>query len=109
MTISLKNHPSLLYTEDILNICKPLRCLNITTFANARVDHQGHFSSICTSPDFMLNYVDKAYQNADLHVRKQFNDIGNCLMWDAMDCFGKTAEMLDDAARFNFRHIFTII
>ncbi|MFC3909738.1 helix-turn-helix transcriptional regulator [Legionella dresdenensis] len=35
--------------------------------------------------------------------------MGDYLIWDAIDCSGKTAQMLADSAAFDFKHVFTLI
>jgi DNA-binding CsgD family transcriptional regulator len=105
----LKNSPIFTHTQDIVDLCKPLALFDITTFVNARITKNGELSSLSNHPDFVRNYVEKGYQNADIHVRRDHTNIGNCLMWDAMECYGETEQMIADAAALNNRHIFTVV
>jgi DNA-binding CsgD family transcriptional regulator len=106
----LKYHPTFTHTQDLLDICKPLTRFDITTFVHVRLNHQGGISGLCTNPDFLLNYVEQDYHNADIHVRKNHAELGDCLMWDMMECFGETEKMVADAAvNFDYRHNFTVI
>lgn len=109
MTDVFKTHPSFTHNQEIIGLCNPLAIFNITTFANARITEKQEFSTICTNPNFMSNYIENGYHNADVHVRKNHATMDNCFMWDAMECFGKTEQMILDAAAFNNRHIFTIV
>ena len=86
----LKKHPTLTHTQTLLDICKPLALFDITTFVHVRMNQRGELSGLCTNPNFLINYVDKSYHNADIHVRKNHADLGSCLLWDAMECFGET-------------------
>lgn len=109
MLDELKQHPSLAFTQDIIDLCKPLALFNITTFANARFHQNKTFSSLCTNPNFFRNYLEKGYQHHDIHVHKNNAIIDGCYMWDFMECFGKTEDMLNDARSFDNKHIFTMI
>lgn len=105
----LASHPSLSHTQEINDLCKPLSLFNISTFANARINKNGEFSSLNNNPEFMLHYLDKKYHCADISAKEQLSDIGSYLMWDMATCRGDTEAMLTDAAAFNYRHIFTVI
>lgn len=109
MTNKLLTHPSITHAQDLAEICKPLSIFNITSFANARIDSQGGFSSLCNQPDYLLHYIAKGYHYADVSARKNKFDLGNYLIWDLMECYAETEKMLNDAAEFHYRHIFTII
>lgn len=107
----LQSHPTLLYTQELKNLCKPLECIDITTFSHVRVYNDQRLTVLCNHPDFMLNYAQKKYYAADpcINIKPETIDFGQYLVWDAVDCYGKTAAMMQDAADFDFKHIFTII
>lgn len=95
--------------EDIKTICKPLETFGLTTFANARVNHLGQFSTMNNHPEYAEHYIQQGFYNADISADAAQLDDGNYLMWDLVDCGGKTREMLDAASAFRYKHIFTIV
>ena len=105
----LKNHPSFTETENIKNICDPLKLFNISTFANARISKDNEFSSLCNYPDCLKHYLEQEYHMADISAKNGELNIGPYLMWDLTTARGKTQEMLNSAADFDYKHIFTII
>ncbi len=105
----LKNHASVLHTQEIMKICEPLEQLQISTFSHVRMTNATSFSAIISNPAFMENYLAKQHYNADIHANQKHCHLLNCLMWDHIEAKGQTAEMLQDAAEFQFNHIFTII
>jgi len=105
----LENHPMMLHSQAIKDICSPLNALNITTFSHVRVTNDQSFSCLVTDPDFAENYMKKKHYNADVHADKKHCHLLNCLMWDNIEAKGATAQMLQDAADFQFNSIFTVI
>ena len=105
----LKNHPMIVHSQAIKDICNPLHALNITTFSHVRVNNEQSFSCLVTHPGFAENYMKKKHYNADVHADKNHCHLLNCLMWDNIEAKGATAQMLQDAADFQFNSIFTII
>ncbi|CDZ76566.1 transcriptional regulator EpsA [Legionella massiliensis] len=106
-----QKHPSLLYAQELKALCKPLEYLDISTFSHLRVYKNNRLTVLCNRPDFLLNYAQKKYFDADpcVNINPEPIDFGEYLVWDAVNCQGKTAEMMQDAAAFDFRHVFTII
>ncbi|WP_019215942.1 hypothetical protein [Legionella tunisiensis] len=53
----------------------------------------------------MLNYALKKYYDADpcINIKPGSMDFGQYLVWDAVECYGKTAAMMQDAADFDFK------
>ncbi len=109
MLNKLKNHPTFTQTQDILSLCSPLNSLGITAFSHLRTTKEVTFSGLANNPEFMKNYLTKGYYNADVHIKKNDYQAKQCLMWDAMECDGRTRSMLQDANDFSFKHIFTLI
>ncbi len=107
--LQLKKHPSVLNTQDLVSICHPLTELNISTFSHVRMTKENSFSALVTNPAFMENYITKQHYNVDIHADSKHCHLLNCLMWDNLDAKGQMAEMLQDAADFQYNHIFTII
>lgn len=108
MTIKIYNHPDLIHAQDVKEICSPLEHLNITYFAHVHIDKDRKFSSISNNPDFHEHYIKKEYYNADIHMSSDSN-LGNYIIWDAIDCHGESAQMNKEAEEFGIRHSFTIV
>ena len=107
--MQLKNHPSMVHTQDVATLCQPLAELNISTFSHVRMTRENSFSALITNPAFMENYIAKQHYNADIHADPKHCHLLNCLMWDHIEAKGQVAHMLQDAADFQYNHIFTII
>ncbi|KTC68041.1 Response regulator containing a CheY-like receiver domain and an HTH DNA-binding domain protein [Legionella birminghamensis] len=107
----LKNHPVFLETERLKKLCEPLQHLNISTFSHIRNYNNSNFSLLCNHPEFVLNYAEKEYYNADpcVQIKSEAIDFGEYIVWDMLDCRGLTAAMLKDSAEFNFKHVFTLV
>ena len=108
---ALKKHPTLLYTEDIKSLCKTLEYLGITVFSHLKVFDGNRLTVLCNHPKSLVNYVQKKYYEADpcVNIKREKSDIGQYIMWDNVNCSGKTAAMLADSTSLDFRHVFTII
>lgn len=107
----LRRHPTLLRVHDLNDLCKPLAHLEITTFSHLKVSQGNQLAVLCNHPRSLANYVQKKYYEADpcVNIKLESTDIGQYLVWDAVECRGKTAEMLADSASLDYRHVFTII
>lgn len=108
MSNIILKHPTLNYAQDVIDICKPLKHLDITYFTHVRVDHQDNFSGISNNPEFAEHYLKNKYYNADIHMAKQ-NIFNEFVMWDVIELSGKTKTMDNDAKKFGVKHAFTII
>ena len=107
----LQNHPTLLQTQDLHDLCKPLSFLGVTTFAHLKISPEHQLSVLCNHPTSLINYVHKKYYEADpcVNIKPETTDIGQYLVWDAVQCQGQTADMLADSTSLDYRHVFTII
>lgn len=104
-----KKHPILLHTEELKNLCKPLEILQISIFTHLQVDSNNQLTGLSNNPDCWINYVNKNYYTIDplVGVQPETIDIGQYLVWDAIDSRGEVAAMVQDAYDFNFKHVFT--
>lgn len=96
---------------ELIEICRPLAELNITTFSHIRTYYNKQFNVLCNNSKFLTNYFEKKYYNADpcIQIKAESSEIGQFLVWDVVETRGQTAAMLQDSANFDFRHVFTII
>jgi DNA-binding CsgD family transcriptional regulator len=106
-----RNHPILLYADELKNLCKPLEYLNITTFTHLQVDANNQLTGLSNHPTCWINYMEKNYFDCDplVMTKSEKIDIGRYLVWDTVDCYGEASAMVQDAADFGFKHVFTII
>lgn len=109
--LDLQNHPVYTHANELQSLCAKLASLDITTFSHLRVFEDKKLTVLCNRPDFLLNYQEKKYYEADpcVNIKPESTDFGQYLLWDHVSCSGKTAAMLQDSAEFNFKHVFTII
>ena len=107
MKTKISQHPTLTALDDLKQICKPLQRLNIDYFAHVRIDHEGKFSTVLTSPGFAKAYFKQKFYNVDVHVEKAIA-FGKFIVWDALEYSGNSAQMLKTAQDLDHRHAFTI-
>jgi hypothetical protein len=67
MSNNFKKHPIFNNKDQIVDICSPLKKLDITYFSHANVNQSGEFSGICNNTEFAEHYLRKKYYNADIH------------------------------------------
>ncbi|HEX2548408.1 MAG TPA: LuxR C-terminal-related transcriptional regulator [Gammaproteobacteria bacterium] len=107
MNKKIFSHPALTFSQDIIDICKPLLKLNITYFAHTRVNKKNEFAGLSNNPYFTEHYLKNKYYNADIHLAATQHD--QSIMWDAIERRGKSLKMHEEAAAFGVQHTFTII
>lgn len=105
MSSILINHPNVCFAQDIEAICAPLKKLNITYFAHARITLDKKFSTIGTNPAFTEHYIKNKYYALDIHMAddKRF---GNFFVWDGIDFSEK---LCAEASSLGVNNPFTII
>lgn len=101
-------HPVVVYARDFKEICQPLTKLNISYFSHVHIDTAGKFSAASNHPDFHIHYIKNKYHDSDIHVL-QNDTFDKYVLWDALDCTGKSQQMNEDAEMFGINHTFTII
>lgn len=101
------NHPALLYSAEIKEICKPLAKLGITYFSHVSVDKKGGFAGMSNNPAFHQHYLEKEYYNADVHLAKA--ELGSMIMWDNMPLTGRSALLYQESIAHGVNHTFSLI
>lgn len=100
-------HPSLNFAEELKQICKPLKLLNIAYFAHVQVDKQNQFSALGFEPEFVKLYLDKKYYRYDIHMAQtQQNE--SYIIWDNVERVKESKQLYDDFMDFDIGHTFTI-
>lgn len=101
-------HPSLVFAQDLKEICSPLHDLSIAYFSHVRIDAKGHFSALGLEPDFVQLYLEKRYYNYDIHmVQQRLSE--QYILWDAIERTKESKALYDDFKKFKLNHTFTII
>lgn len=108
MSVIITQHPMITEAQAIADICRPLDIFNINFFSHVTINDQSEMTAIANHPEFVLNYFEKNYHHADIHAAKN-NHFGEFVLWDSLNCKGKTDLMLQDAANFDHRQFFTLI
>lgn len=101
-------HPIFTQAVDLHELCKPLARLGITYFCKVIIHSNGAFSALTNNPRFAKHYLENQYYNVDIHnaardTKNQF------ILWDAIDIFGKSAKMHQEASALGVNHTFTIV
>lgn len=104
---SLKNHPSLLYADEIKAIGEPLRALHIDYFSKGRVTQDGRFACLGSNADFVQTYLEKEYYNYSMHMGHE--SIGRLIIWDAAEHCGQSLELYQVRQVFRLYNGFTLV
>ena len=107
MLKKILQHPVLQHSQDISDLCQPLRSLQITYFCHVRIDAKDNFSAISNHPEFHKHYLQHNYHNVDIHMAN--TELGKWVIWDAIDCCGESEKMNKESEEFGIYHTFTII
>jgi DNA-binding CsgD family transcriptional regulator len=108
MIINISNHPSLRYTREIYDICRPLQVFNITYFAHVNIDQHGQFSALSNNPQFIEHYLKNKYYNCDIHMAKSHKS-NTYILWDNIELIGESMKLHLESFAFGVQHTFTII
>lgn len=104
----IKKHPSLLYHQEIEDICQPLRKLNISYFSHVKLTHDKKFSGISSNPRFTEHYLKNKYFASDIHNIDE-NKVGNHIVWDAIEFTPIGEKICIESAQLGVHSPFTII
>jgi len=108
MSALIKQHPALILNQDILDICKPLKRLDIDYFAHVHIDPSNQFTCLTSNAGFTEHYLRNQYYNVDIHMA-QGKKLGSHVIWDMIERKGLSAKMHKEAGEFGIKHTFTII
>lgn len=104
----ITKHPSILYANEIDELCKPLQKLNICYFAHVKISHDKKFSAISSHPVFTQHYLINKFYTADIHMVDE-NRFGEFFVWDGIEFSGESARMCREAGEIGLHNPFTII
>jgi len=108
MLDNITRHPIFVYHQEIAEICRPLRRLNITYFANVRITNDNYFCGISNNPPFIEHYLRKKYYSADIHLIDN-SKIGDFILWEGIE-FTKIGEQIcKESSELGVNKPFTII
>lgn len=108
LDLLIKKHPSLLFPEEISDICKPLHKLNINYFSHVRITHDKKFSAISSNPYFTEHYLKNQYFTTDIHTLNQ-TSVGNYFVWDHTEFTNRTAQLCQEAGEFGIHNPITLM
>src|SRR5689334_1928916 len=108
MLTKIQKHPAILHSQEILDICKPLRKLNITYFAHVRITNNKDFSGISNNQLFIEHYLKNKYYTSDIHTIDE-NKVGNYILWEAIEFTEIGERICRESASLGVHNPFTII
>ena len=108
MKNKIKNHPMLLYPNEVAEICKPLEKLGITYFSHVTVDSENNFTALSKGPELAYHYLKQQYYNADIHMAAA-DKLGEMVVWDSIALTDKSAALSELGKAHGFYHTFTLI
>lgn len=103
----LNHHPSLAYSQELKEICKPLEKLGIFYFSHVHIDESGKFSALGLEPEFVKIYFEKEYYRFDIHMA-QSRLMEQYVLWDSIERVKESRELFNDFLSFSLGHTFTI-
>lgn len=103
----ISQHPSILYANDLEQICQPLKSLGIEYFSHVMIDKSGRFSAIGMNPEFVQHYYEKQYYNLDIH--RLYPNHEGYIFWDMVECDPHLNNLYEDFKCFSLGHSFTIV
>lgn len=106
---NIKKHPAILFSNELSTICIPLKKLHISYFSHVHINSNQEFSALCTNPGFTEHYLQNKRYNADINLAVNKQKLNDFLIWDSINCSGKTLELYKEASEFGIKHIFTLI
>lgn len=101
-------HPSLLFSDDLKQICQPLKSLGIEYFSHVIIDDKNQFSGMGTSPEFVKLYFENKYYNIDIHQVELSSNV-NYILWDTIEKPDELSDLYNNFNNLSFGHSFTII
>lgn len=101
-------HPLFTEADAIAQICKPLAQLDITYFAQARINHQGQINILCNNPAWVHHYLSHGYLDADIHANEQAIG-GHYILWDHVPKQGKSLQLDREGEDFGLFHTMSIV
>lgn len=108
-TVNIKNHPSIIHSAELNEICQPLKKLHhIDYFSHTVVDNDARFSGLATNPNFVEHYVNSKYYDMDISAAKSDIQV-EYLLQDTIHHRGMMAKLAKESRQFGLHHTFSII
>lgn len=106
MQKQFEKHPIFTQTQNIADICAPLRHLNIHNFCYTNMSHDHEMTWIATRPEFTTRYLEKKYYESDVHGAK--TPLEKYMLGDQITYRGKTKKLMQDAHDFGLKQFFIV-
>jgi DNA-binding CsgD family transcriptional regulator len=104
----IKNNITFTDSEAIKKLCEPLTWLGIHYFSYVHINSKNEMVGLCTEPEFILHYLDKGYQQYDLH-RLPLGQNKKVVIWDNIELKNISKCMHNDFKDYGFGHTCTIV
>ncbi|KTD33471.1 Response regulator containing a CheY-like receiver domain and an HTH DNA-binding domain protein [Legionella moravica] len=104
----LKNHPTLLFAEDMKTICQPLFKLGIDYFSHVMINSQNEMTANASNPEYFRFYFEQGFHQSDLHTA-HFDIPQRYVLWHLVKREGKAEELYQSGIEFGLFYIFTVI
>jgi DNA-binding CsgD family transcriptional regulator len=108
ITSFLKNHPTLLFADDMRSLCQPLFQLGIDYFSHVHINANNEMTANASNPDYFRFYFEQGFHQSDLHTT-QFDIPQRYVLWHMVERRGKAEELYQSGIEFGLFYIFTII
>ena len=104
----LKNHPTLIFAEDMRTICQPLFKLGIDYFSHVMINSNNEMTANASNPEYFRFYFEQGFHQSDLHTAK-FDIPQRYVLWHLVKREGKAEELYQSGIEYGLFYIFTII
>lgn len=108
LKVFLKNHPSLLFADDMQHICQPIYKLGIDYFSHVMINSENEMTANASNPDYFKFYFEQGFHQSDLHTA-HFEIPQRYVLWHLVKREGKAEELYQSGIEFGLYYIFTII
>jgi DNA-binding CsgD family transcriptional regulator len=104
----LKNHPSLIFADDMQLVCQPIFKLGIDYFSHVTINSQNEMTANASNPDYFRFYFEQGFHQSDLHTA-HFEIPQRYVLWHLVKRVGKAEELYQSGIEYGLFYIFTII
>jgi DNA-binding CsgD family transcriptional regulator len=104
----LKNHPTIIFADDMRSLCAPLSKLSIDYFSHVNINANNEMTANASDPDYFRFYFEQGFHQSDLHIAK-FDIPQRYVLWHLVERKGKSEVLYQSGIEFGLFYIFTII
>lgn len=104
----LKNHPSLIFADDMQRVCQPIFKLGIDYFSHVKINSQNEMTANASNPEYFRFYFEQGFHQSDLHTA-HFEIPQRYVLWHLVKREGKAEELYQSGIEYGLFYIFTVI